>query len=96
MKKFSDFAQEINITGDKIKIEDVIGKEIEVTGFKISGSKFVKSGNDKLLTLQFNVEGVSRVIFTGSSVLMEQCEKYEKEMPFSTIIQKVNKFYTFT
>lgn len=36
MKRFSDFATtNITITGDKIKIDDVIGKEIEVVGYKI-------------------------------------------------------------
>jgi len=97
LKKFSDFATEQNtITGDKIKIEEVLGKEIEVIGFKISDSKYAKESNNKVLTLQFTLDEVNRILFTGSNVLLEQCEKYESEMPFCTKIERVNKFYTFT
>lgn len=97
MKQFSDFAAETSaMTGDKIKIEEVLGKEIEITGYKISDSKYPKTAGSKVLTLQFNIDGVGRILFTGSNVLLEQCEKYESEMPFVTKIEKVNKFYTFT
>lgn len=97
LKKFSDFATNTTImTGDKIKIEEVIGKDIEVIGYKISNSKYQKEGNGKVLTLQFNINGVSRILFTGSNVLLEQVEKYKNEIPFLTKIDKVNKFYTFT
>lgn len=96
MKRFSDFATESSaITGDKIKIEEVLGKEIKIIGFKIGDSKYAKKPNGKVLTLQFNLDGVGRILFTGSKVLMEQCEKYESEMPFIAKIEKVNKFYTF-
>jgi len=97
LKRFSDFATTNNaVTGDKIKIEDVLGKEIEVIGYKASSSKFPKAGNDMVLTLQFNLDGEPRVLFTGSGVLLEQAEKYKDEMPFLAKIEKVNKFYTFT
>ncbi|GAA0491380.1 hypothetical protein GCM10008986_16860 [Salinibacillus aidingensis] len=95
MKRFSDFAKDSNVMiGDKMKIEDVLGKEIEVIGCKINDSK-QKSGT-KVLTLQFRWDGVERILFTGSSVLIEQSEQYKDEMPFLAKIEKVNKFYTFT
>lgn len=95
MKRFSDFAEEpAAITGEKIRINDLLGKEIEVTGYKIGDSKH-KAGT-KLLTLQFKLDDEERILFTGSNVLIEQAEKYESEMPFLAIIEKVNKFYTFT
>lgn len=97
MKKFSDFATETNaITGDKIKIEEVLGKEIEITGYKISDSKYQKLNMDKVLTLQFNLDGIGRILFTGSGVLLNQVEKYKDEMPFVTKIERINKFYTFS
>ena len=82
------------MTGDKIKISDILGKEIEVIGYKICDSK-QKLGT-KMLTLQFKLDGEERVLFTGSSVLIEQIEEYGHEIPFLTVIQKVNRFYTFT
>lgn len=97
MKQFSEFAEEVNaLIGDKIKIEDVLGKEIEVKSYKISDSKFAKVGNDKVLTLQFKLDNENRILFTGSKVLLDQCEKYESEMPFCATIEKVDKFYSFT
>ena len=97
MKKFSDFAKKDSvITGDKIKIEEILDEEVEILGFKISDSKYKKDDNDKLLTLQFKFNNIERILFTGSNVLREQCERYKDEIPFVTIIKKVNKFYTFS
>lgn len=97
MKRFSDFATETSaMTGDKIKIEDVLDKEIEVIGYKVSDSKYAKVKDGKVLTLQFKLNGENRILFTGSNVLMEQVEKYGNEMPFVATITKVNKFYTFS
>lgn len=96
MKKFSDFAKSNNIlTGEKIKIDEVLNKEIEVIGFTIGESSYKKSNNDKLLTLSFIVQGENRILFTGSKILIKQCKEYETEMPFLASIQKINKFYTF-
>ena len=98
MKKFSDFATDDGVlTGDKLKLDDVLGKEIIVKGYKISDSKYGKSGEDKkVLTLQFGLEGIDYIIFTGSKVLMDQIEKYKDEIPFMTKIEKINTFYSFS
>lgn len=97
MKNFSDFANTPTvITGDKIKIENILDKEIELTGYKITDSKYQKNDGDKLLTLQFRLDGEDKIVFTGSGVLMEQVEKYKDEIPFMAKIIKVNKFYTFS
>ena len=73
---------------------DILEKEIEVIGYKISDSK-QKLGT-KMLTLQFKLDREERVLFAGSSVLIEQIEEYDHEIPFLTKIQKVNRFYAFT
>jgi len=97
MKRFSDFAEQSNVmTGDKISIAEILDKEIKIIGYKISDSKFKKTESDKLLTLQFIINDIERILFTGSNILKDQCEKYKDEMPFVTIIKKVNKFYTFS
>ena len=95
MKRFSDFAKEPNVmVGDKIKIDEVLGKEIKIIGHKISDSK--QKVGTKVLTLQFILDGEERILFTGSNVLIEQMEKYGHEAPFLATIEKVNKFYTLT
>ena len=95
MKKFSDFATDTRImVGEKIKITEILGKEIMINGYKISDSKYE---GKQLLTLQIKLDDIDRVIFTGSNVLIDQCNQYEDEIPFITSVEKVNnKFYSFT
>lgn len=96
-KKFSDFAKEpILLDGSKIKIEEVLNKEILITGSKIQESKFNKSNNPKCLTIQIMIDNTKYVIFTGSNVLIDQIERYKNEIPFLATIKKVDKYYTFT
>lgn len=94
-KRFSDFASDSAVMdGEKMKIANVVDKEIEVISFKVSDSQYKK--NERCLTLQFKLCGEKHVIFTGSNVLIEQCEKYKDEMPFMTVIKQVEKYYTFS
>lgn len=82
------------MVGDKIKIGKIVGKEVEVVDYKVSDSKFE---GKKLLTLQIKLDGESRIVFTSSSILIDQSQKYEEEMPFLTTIEKINdRFYSFT
>ena len=93
MKRFSDFATgDISLTGDKLKLDDILGKEIIIKGYKLGNSKY---NEGQVLTLQFELENVEYITFTGSSVLTNQVEKYKEEIPFMTKIEKINKFYTF-
>lgn len=97
MKKFSDFAEDnISITGEKIKIDDVLNKELEIIDYTIAESKYKKREDDKVLTIMFKLAGEDRILFTGSKVLMEQLEKYKNELPFNAIIKRINKFYTLS
>lgn len=97
-KRFSDFAEEPNVLdGDKVPIERIINKQIEVIGFKVKASKFPKNQTGQCLTLQFLDEYQERhIVFTGSDVLIEQMCKYGEEIPFLATIKKVNKYYTLT
>ena len=61
--------------------------------YKINDSKY----NDlKCLKLQFKIDSTKYIIFTGSNILIDQIKKYKDEIPFLTIIKKINKYYTFT
>lgn len=96
MKKFSEISNEKILDGDKIKIEDILNKEVQIIGFKISESKYKKNESGKCLTLQFIDNDKKIVLFTGSDVLLEQLEKYGSELPFLTTIRKINKYFTLT
>jgi hypothetical protein len=97
MKKFSDFAtEERPLDGVKVKLDDIIDKEIEIKNFKLANSNFSKNQSGKYATIQFVCEGELKVLFTGSDVLIDQLEKYKSEMPFLTIIKKINRYYTLS
>ena len=96
MKKFSDFAKENILDGDKTKIDDVLNKEIEIIGYSIKNSRFSKNKNGEYLTLQINLNGEKYIIFTGSDVLIEQIKKYQNEIPFLATIRKINKYYSLS
>lgn len=98
MNKFKDFniqAELSSFTGDKIKIEKVLNREIKVLDFKIEDSK-VKPGT-KLLTLQIEKSGENHVIFSGSKYLIQQIQQVkEGQFPFTTTIVKESEHLKFT
>lgn len=96
MQKFSDFAKDQHqVEGDKISIEEVINKEIVVTSFRVQKSKY-NVGDGTLLTLQLEVDGEKRIVFTGSTVLKSQVQTYKDKLPFIATIKKINKYLSFT
>jgi len=97
-KHFSDFADEDGpLEGPKVRIDEIVNNEIEVTGYKIRKSKYDKNLSGKYLTVQFEIEsGEKRVFFTGSNVLIEQMKKYSNQVPFLTTIKKIDRYYIFT
>ena len=99
MKKFSDFVDPNDgpLQGEKVKIKDMLGKELIFTNFSIKDSKFSKNKSGKYLTIQFKEKENSNelfVIFTGSDVLIDQFQKYEKELPFQAKLSTTEKYYT--
>jgi hypothetical protein len=94
MNKFSEIAKDdIHLAGDKMSLQDIIGKCIVVTGYKITKSKFKE---DNYVAIQFELDGEQQVTFTGAQVLIEQLKKYGEQIPFETTIKRMGKFYSFT
>ena len=96
MIKFSELGitTKKSFVGDSILIEETLGKEIVVEDFKFEPS--IKTKGTECMHLQVNVEGKQRVIFTGSTVLIDQAKKVkEDQKPFSTTIVKVNRHFEF-
>jgi hypothetical protein len=93
-ERFGDFAEEDPFDGDKLRIDEILNKEILVTGYKIKDSHQKK--NTKYLTIHFTLESKPHVTFTGSTVLMDQLKKYESHIPFYSTIKKINRHYTFS
>jgi len=93
-KRFRDFAKDhLPLEGAKCSIAEVLNREIMVMGFKVVSSKY-KQGT-RCMTLQFNLDNEIRVLFTGSSVLIEQAETYKDQMPFLATIKQIARYFTF-
>ncbi len=97
MKKFADFSKEDRpLEGEKVKIDTILDQIITVIGYRIKNSRFSRNKSGDYLTLQFELNGEKRICFTGSDILIDQTKKYAQEIPFETIIKKINRYYTFT
>jgi len=102
MNKFSDFADPsvaMVMDGKKVQLNDILDKEIVVLRYRVKKTKFSEAKNPDCLTVQFaypDNEDVRFVFFSGSSVLMQQLEKYKDKIPFTATIKKVAKYYTFS
>jgi len=93
-ERFGDFAKEQSFEGGKLRLDDILNKEILVIGYKIKDSHQKKG--TRYLTIQFEMDGKQYITFTGSVVLMDQLEKYESHLPFLTAIKKINRYYSFS
>lgn len=99
MNKFADFqitTYQKAFTGDKIKIDRILNREIVVHDYKIEKSKFEKASG-KCLHLQIELNNTRHVIFSGSIYLMDQIEQIPRDkLPFKTIIIKENERFEFS
>lgn len=99
MNAFKDFqitSSRVAFTGDKIKIDRILNREIVVHDYKIEKSKFEKASG-KCLFLQIEIGQTKHVVFTGSTGLMDQIEKVPRDkLPFKTTIVKENERFEFT
>lgn len=97
VKRFSDFCTDATpLDGDKVSIDAILNQEIMVIGYRIRSSRFGEKGNGKCLTIQLELAGERKVVFTGSVVLMEQFEKYGDQVPFLAVIRKIDRYYSLT
>lgn len=100
MKQFSELGVKTNttgMTGEKIKVERVLNKKVKVCSFRIEKSKFPeKTKNGECLYLQIELENQKRIVFSGSSVLMDQIRQVDKaDFPFEATITKEDEHFQF-
>jgi len=101
MNKFADFAdtsQSPIMDGKKVPLTDILDKEIVVLNYRVKNTKYTDAKNPECLTVQFSFNEADNhcVFFSGSSVLMGQLERYKDKLPFSTVIKRVGKYFTFS
>lgn len=99
MNKFKDFDIKPlapGFTGDKIKIERILNREIVIHDYRITDSKY-NDGKGKCLHLQIEIGGIKHVVFTGSAALLEIVQQIPQSgFPFITTIIKDNDRFEFT
>ena len=59
-------------------------------------SKFASSNAPRYLKIHCEKDGARHIVFTGSTILCSQAEKYADEVPFVATIKKIDKYYSFT
>lgn len=100
MKQFKDFnikASTKAFTGDKIKIDKILNKSVVIHGFQITESKIKDKGNGKCLTLQVEVDGQMRIVFSGSVTLQDMITQVPSDnIPFTTTIIKESERLEFS
>ena len=98
MHNFKDFGIKPKVTsfvGEKISISRLFNLPITVIDYKIEPSK-QKEGTE-LLTLQIEKSGEKRIVFTGSTILIQMIKKVpQSKFPFKTTIKGDNEYYEFT
>lgn len=97
MKRFGDFAQENVMDGDKKRLDDLLNQEVKLLQVQFKGSKFErKNSGNECMTMQIEMDSRRYIVFTGSSVLIDQARKYQSELPFMVTIKKIDRYYTFS
>ena len=88
MKKFSELPPEKReVWAEKVKISEVIGHEITITGFDIIPSKYGQG--QEATRIHFQRGDTKHICYTSSALLRRQLESTEDELPFTaTIVDK--------
>ena len=103
--EFNTLVENKVIDGDKVRIDDILNKEIVVTAFHISTSKYKDKGCGYCVKVQFyyldDTSKTKRIFFSGSGVIKDQLEevkaKLEKEckpLLFKSMVKKVGNYYS--
>jgi len=94
---FANFAKDqLPMPGIKKRLDEILNKKILVVDFKIRDSK--RRQGTECLQMQFVLNGIVCVLFSGSSVLIDQIQiAWDKNQgPFYTNVIKIDKYYSFS
>lgn len=92
---FSVFARgKLPLPGIKMRLDQILNREILVTDFRIIKSKHHPGEN--CLQIQYLMDDQVCVSFTGSAVLMDQITSVGDNIPFNTTVVKIDRYYSFS
>ena len=101
MNEFKDFKiapPEATFTGTKLKVDQIIGRDIIVHDYKIEPSKYPEKGKEHYLNMQIAIGEIKYVVFTVATALMDQIQKVPKPsgFPFKAKVIKTNERLEFS
>lgn len=93
--RFSSFAKnQMPMPGNKKHLDDILNREITVLDYRFRHS--TQRDGTECLQLQFMMDNEICVLFTGSSVLMNQIKEAKDNIPFVTTVVKIDRYYSFS
>ena len=93
--KFASFAKnQLPMPGNKKHLDEIINREITVLDHRIRRS--TQRDGTECLQLQFLLNDEVCVLFSGSSVLINQIKECADKIPFTTTIVKIDRYYSFS
>ena len=103
---FSGLTTKAVLTGDKVRIDDLLNKQIVVCNYHVSTSKFKDKSNEFCIKVQFYNEEdktkLKKIFFSGSAVLKDQLddvksvlEKNDQPFLFKATVKKCGNCYSF-
>lgn len=93
--KFSTFAKnQLPMPGNKKRLDEILNREITVIDFRVR--KSTKRDGTECLQMQFLFDDEVCVVFTGSSVLINQIKEAKDNIPFVGTVVKLDRYYSFS
>ena len=93
--RFSTFAKnQLPMPGNKKRLDDILNREITVVDYRIR--KSTKRDGTECLQIQFLLDNEVCVVFTGSSVLLNQIKEAKDNIPFPGTVVKLDRYYSFS
>ena len=93
--KFAAFAKnQLPMPGNKKRLDDILNREITVVDFRLR--KSTKRDGTECLQMQFVLDDEVCVLFTGSSVLINQIKEAKDNIPFVGTVVKIDRYYSFS
>ena len=92
--RFADFnTRPIGFEGDKLRMQEILGREILITGFRILSGKYKTA---HCVQFQFELDGMRYVTFSGSAVVANQLTENRDRLPFYATLRRIDRYITLS
>lgn len=103
--EFSTLVKNRALDGDKVRVDDLLNKDIVICGYQVNTSKYKDKGSGFCVKVQFyyadDEAETRKIFFSGSSVIKgqieeakESLEKDGRPLAFRAKVKKIGNYYT--